>query len=46
MALPENVTKYATELRAYKISSAIDQAKGNPSELWNKGWKEADKSKA
>ena len=44
--LPENITKYETEFRAYQVSSAIDQARGTPSEVWNRGWSEADRTTA
>jgi hypothetical protein len=44
--LPENITKYATELRAYRVSSYVDQANGTPSEVWNQGWKAVDRDKA
>jgi len=46
-----NITKYATEFRAYKVSSAMAQSLGMSSlaynngkhEIWNSGWKGADK---
>lgn len=41
---PENVTKYATEFRAYQINSALDQARGVETNVWNRGWSEADRA--
>jgi len=46
---PLNLTKYATEFRAYQVTSAIAQARGDQTynsggyEIWNRGWKEADR---
>ncbi|MBK7034612.1 MAG: RHS repeat-associated core domain-containing protein [Ignavibacteria bacterium] len=44
--LAENITKYATELRAYRVSSYLDQATNTPSQVWNQGWKAVDRDKA
>lgn len=44
--LPENITKYETEFRAYQVTSAVNQARGTPSEVWNRGWSEADRATA
>lgn len=44
--LPENVTKYETELRAYRVSSYLNQATNTTSAVWNKGWNAADRDKA
>jgi hypothetical protein len=46
---PLNLTKYATEYRAYGVSSAVAQGRGESTynsggyEIWNKGWKEAER---
>ncbi len=46
---PENITKYATERRAYAVSSYIAQAMGraernaNGTQFWNKGWSAAER---
>ena len=44
--LAENVTIYETERRAYQVTSAIDQARGNSSNVWSRGWSEADRTTA
>jgi RHS repeat-associated protein len=44
--LQENVTKYATEFRAYQVSSSVDQINNRTSEVWNRGWREADRTTA
>jgi RHS repeat-associated protein len=46
MNFPENITKYASEFRAYQVSSYVDQARGVPSGVWNRGWGEADRATA
>ena len=48
---PFNLTKYQTESRAYRVSAAVAQGLGYDSltigkakyEIWNSGWKEADR---
>jgi hypothetical protein len=46
---PLNLTKYATEYRAYGVTSAIAQGRGESTynsggyEVWSKGWKVADR---
>lgn len=40
----ENVTKYETEFRAYQVTSALDQARGVETNVWNRGWSEADRA--
>ncbi|MGB7069151.1 MAG: hypothetical protein WBD22_06625 [Pyrinomonadaceae bacterium] len=46
---PLNITKYATERRAYAVSSYVAQAMGrsernaNGTEFWNKGWSAAER---
>ena len=51
---PLNLTKYETERRAYRVSAAIAQGLGydslkigkdggNKYEIWNSGWKQADR---
>lgn len=42
--LPENLTRYATEFRAYQVSSSINQLQNRPTEVWNNGWSEADRT--
>jgi hypothetical protein len=52
LAIPFNLTKYQTESRAYRVSAAVAQGLGYDSltigkaknEIWNSGWKEADRS--
>jgi hypothetical protein len=44
--LPENVTKYVTESKAYHVSSYIEEYSNSPGDFWNKGWQEADRQKA
>jgi RHS repeat-associated protein len=55
LAGPLNLTKYATETRAYGVSAAVarglgyDTLKigpkgGNQYEVWNSGWKQADRA--
>jgi RHS repeat-associated protein len=45
-----NVTRYATEFRAYQVSSAVAQGRGeatynaNGYEYWNSGWKAAERA--
>lgn len=41
-ALPENITKYQTESRAFKVTAAIDQYRNVETPFWKHGWKEAD----
>ena len=41
--LPQNITKYASELRAYQISSSIVQVNNTPGQFWNRGWSEVDR---
>jgi hypothetical protein len=49
---PLNLTQYVTETRAYEVSSFIAQGRGLGSltvgkakyEIWNSGWKEADRA--
>ncbi len=47
--VPQNVTRYATELRAYRVGSSVAQGLGvdsynaNNTEYWNSGWKAADR---
>jgi RHS repeat-associated protein len=49
VGLPQNLTRYATELRAYNVSSYIAQAQDLPNlniggyEVWNRGWKQAER---
>lgn len=48
---PLNLTKYDTETRAYGVSAAVSRGLGfdtltigsNKIEIWNSGWKEADR---
>jgi hypothetical protein len=48
--MPENITVRQTESRAYRVSAAVAQGLGRSSyspggyEIWNSGWKEADRS--
>lgn len=50
---PLNQTKYETEMRAYGVSAAVARGQGfdsltigkNKIEIWNSGWKEADRMK-
>jgi hypothetical protein len=48
--LPENITVRQTESRAFRVSAAVAQGLGasslNPGgyEIWNSGWREADRS--
>jgi hypothetical protein len=44
--LPENLTKYKTENRAYHVSSYVQEYQNTPGKFWNKGWREADRQKA
>jgi len=44
--LQENVTKYASEFRAYQISSSVNEINRTPSNVWNSGWTEADRTTA
>ncbi|MFN2533337.1 MAG: RHS repeat-associated core domain-containing protein [Pyrinomonadaceae bacterium] len=52
---PLNLTKYETETRAYGVSAAVSQGMrydslkvgkkgGNQYEIWNSGWKQADRA--
>ena len=52
---PLNLTKYQTETRAYGVSAAVSQGLGydslkigkkggNQYEIWNSGWKQADRA--
>jgi hypothetical protein len=45
-SLPENLTKYATESKAYHVSSYIAEYSKTPNEFWDKGMQEADRQKA
>jgi hypothetical protein len=47
--MPENLTVRQSESRAYRVSAAVSQGLGNSFspggyEVWNSGWKEADRS--
>ena len=44
--MPENITKYATEFRAYHVSSYVDQAQSTETEVWKQGFKAVDRDKA
>ncbi|HEY6329968.1 MAG TPA: hypothetical protein VI756_11570 [Blastocatellia bacterium] len=44
--LPEDITKYETERRAYLVSSLVDQLHNKETDVWKAGWKEADVLKA
>ncbi len=39
----QNISKYETERRAYQATSYIDQAMSSPSNVWQRGWTEADR---
>jgi len=41
--LPENLTKYATESKAYHATSYVKEYQRREGELWKRGWKEADR---
>lgn len=45
-ALPENLTKYAAETKAYRNSSYIQEYMGVEGDYWKRGWTEADRQKA
>jgi RHS repeat-associated protein len=48
--LPENITVRQTESKAFRVTAAVSQGLGAPSyspggyEIWNSGWREADRS--
>jgi hypothetical protein len=52
LASPFNLTKYQTEVRAYQVTAAVAQGQRYDSltvgsakyEIWNSGWKQADRS--
>jgi hypothetical protein len=55
LAGPLNLTKYQTEVRAYGVSAAVSQGlgydslkigptRGNQYEVWNSGWRQADRA--
>jgi RHS repeat-associated protein len=44
--LPENLTKYQTEFKAYQVSSYVNQARNEITQVWNSGWVQADREKA
>jgi RHS repeat-associated protein len=45
-SLPENLTKYVTESKAYHNSSYVQEYKGVEGEYWKRGWAEVDRQKA
>lgn len=45
-SLPENVTKYATESKAYHNSPYVQEYNGTEGDYWKHGWKEVDRQKA
>jgi RHS repeat-associated protein len=45
-ALPENLTKYVAETKAYRNSSYIQEYMGVEGDYWKRGWAEADRQKA
>ena len=45
-SLPENVTKYATESKAYHNSSYVQEYNRTEGDYWKHGWKEVDRQKA
>ena len=44
--LASNLTKYQTELKAYMVTSTVDQVTNHRGEFWNAGWSEAQKTTA
>ncbi len=39
----ENITRYETERRAYQVTSYLDQGMRTDSNVWQRGWSEADR---